>query len=61
MLHNKGHYKAKQTTQDRTENRMSYSTMGSTSGKVVAIANELGYRKTQLKCYNDILLTGNWY
>ena len=29
--------------------------------KFLAIANELGQRKIQLKRYKDILLTGNWY
>ena len=29
--------------------------------KVLAIANEFDQRKTQLKRYKDILLTGNWY
>ena len=29
--------------------------------KFLAIANELGQRKTQLMRYKDILLTGNWY
>ena len=29
--------------------------------KFLAIANELGQRKTQLKRYKDILLTGNRY
>ena len=28
--------------------------------KFLAIANELGERKIQLKHYKDILLTGNW-
>ena len=36
---------------------MYYSTTGSTSGKVLAIANELDQRKAQLKHYKDILLT----
>ena len=29
--------------------------------KFLAEANKLDQRKTQLECYKDILLTGNWY
>ena len=29
--------------------------------KFLAIANELSQRKTQPKCYKNILLTENWY
>ena len=49
-------------TQDRTENNvLEHDGVKFTSGRVLAIANELGQRKTQLKRYKDILLTGNWY
>ena len=29
--------------------------------KLLGTANELGQRKTQLKCYKFVPLTGNWY
>ena len=50
----------KQTTQDKTGNRMSWSTTRPLPVKFLAIAKELGQRKSQLKRYKDILHTGNW-
>ena len=31
------------------------------STKLNATANKLGREKTQIKCYKDIHLTGNWH
>ena len=49
------------TRQNREQNVLEHDGVKFTSGRVLAIANELGQRKTQLKRYKDILLTGNWY
>ena len=35
--------------------------LGSFPAKLLAIANELGQRETQMRCYKAMLLTGNPY
>ena len=61
------YYVTKNTTErnrrHRTEQRIKClrARRGPLLVNLLATANELGRRKTQLKCYKDILLTGNRY